>query len=142
MSISEHKHMPEPVRRIEVFTGAGRRRSWSAAEKAAIIAESYGVGETVCAVARRRGLTPQQLFTWRRLARQSALVTPPMFVPAVVEPTRPGPPMRAAPPRRQRRRRSRSDGIELEIAGVEVRVGADAKPRTIEAVIRALKASS
>src|SRR6202035_860441 len=40
MSISEHKHMPEPVRRMEVFTGAGRRRSWSAAEKAAIIAES------------------------------------------------------------------------------------------------------
>jgi transposase len=57
MSISEHKHMPEPVRRIEVFTGAGRRRSWSAAEKAAIIAESYGAGETVCAVARRHGLT-------------------------------------------------------------------------------------
>jgi transposase len=46
MSISEHKLMPEPVRRMEVFTGAGRRRSWSAAEKAAIIAESYGAGET------------------------------------------------------------------------------------------------
>ena len=42
MSISEHKHMPEPVRRMEVFTGAGRRRIWSAAEKAAIVAESYG----------------------------------------------------------------------------------------------------
>jgi hypothetical protein len=25
MSISEHKHMPEPVRRIEVFTGATER---------------------------------------------------------------------------------------------------------------------
>jgi hypothetical protein len=24
MSISEHKHMPEPVRRMEVFTGADR----------------------------------------------------------------------------------------------------------------------
>jgi transposase len=85
MSISEHKHMPEPVRRIEVFTGAGRRRSWSAAEKAGIIAESYGTGETVCAVARRHGLTPQQLFAGRRLARRSALLPPPMFVPAVVE---------------------------------------------------------
>jgi len=61
--------MPEPVRRIEVFTGAGRRRNWSAEEKATIIAESYVEGETVCAVARRHGLTPQQLFTWRRLAR-------------------------------------------------------------------------
>jgi len=142
MSISEHKHMPEPVRRIEVFTGAGRRRSWSVAEKAAIIAESYGAGDTVCAVARRHGLTPQQLFAWRRLARQSAMAPPPMFVPAIVGPTEPERPTATLSPRRTRRRRSRSDGIELEIAGVEVRVGADAKPRTIEAVIRALKASS
>ena len=141
MSISEHKPMPEPVRRIEVFTGAGRRRSWSAAEKTAIIAESYGAGETVCAVARRHGLTPQQLFAWRRLARRSALLSPPMFVPAVVETSEPAAPPPAKAPRRARRR-SKAYGIELEIAGVEVRVGADAKPRTIEAVIRALKATS
>jgi hypothetical protein len=42
---TEHKHMPEPDRRIEVFTGASRRRSWSRDEKAAIIPESYGAGE-------------------------------------------------------------------------------------------------
>ena len=142
MSISEHMHMPEPVRRIEVFTGAGLRRSWSAAEKAAIIAESYGAGETVCAVARRNGLTPQQLFAWRRLARRSAMASPPMFVPAVVEMADPEPATRTVSSRHTRRRRSHSGGIELEIAGVEVRVGADAKPRTIEAVIRALKATS
>ena len=91
-------------------------------------------------MARRHGLTPQQLFAWRRLARQSAVASP-MFVPAVVEPSEPEPPIRTVSARRQRRRRSRSDGIELELAGVEVRVGADAKPRTIEAVIRALKAT-
>src|SRR5437764_11734548 len=93
MSISEHKHMPEPVRRMEVFTGAGRRRSWSAAEKAAIIAESYGTGETVCGVARRHGLTPQQLFTWRRLVRQSAVSPLITFVPAVVDSAGPEPPV-------------------------------------------------
>src|ERR1700681_491364 len=113
MSISEHKHMPEPVRRVEVFTGAGRRRSWSGEEKAAIIAESYGAGETVCAVARRHGLTPQQLFAWRRLARRSALEVPPMSVPAVVATTEPEPP--APRPPRRARRRSKADGIELEI---------------------------
>src|SRR5713226_4606478 len=92
MSISEHKHMPEPVRRIEVFTGAGRRRSWSGEEKAAIIAESYGAGETVCAVARRHGLTPQQLFAWRRLARvEPTSAAPATFVPAVVETAEPEP---------------------------------------------------
>ena len=141
MPISEHKDMPEPVRRIEVFTGAGRRRSWSADEKAAIVAESYGSGETVCGVARRHGLTPQQLFTWRRLARHPAADPLPMFVPAVVETPRPEPPAAATAPRRSRRR-FKAEGIELAIGGVAVRVGADAKPRAIEAVIRALKAPS
>jgi transposase len=122
MSISEHKHMPEPVRRMEVFTGAGRRRSWSAAEKAAIIAESYSAGDTVCSVARRHGLTPQQLFTWRRLARQPALSPVTMFVPAVVDRVEPEPTVLIKAPRRVRRR-AHVDGIELEIAGVEVRIG-------------------
>jgi len=142
MSISEHKHLPEPVRRIEVFTGAGRRRSWSSEEKAAIVAASYGAGETVCAVARRHGLTPQQLFTWRRLARvEPTSEAPALFVPAVVETAPPEPTAVVTPPRRARRR-SAASGIELEIGGVAVRVGADANPRAIAAVIRALKASS
>jgi hypothetical protein len=63
-----------------------------------------------------------------------------MFVPAVVETSGPEAPRPVRAPRRARRR-SKAEGIELEIAGVEVRVGADAKPRTIEAVIRALKAT-
>src|SRR5205085_11850913 len=73
MSISELMPMPERARRIEVFTGAGRRRNWPADEKAAIVAESYAPGKTVCGVARRHGLTPAQLFTWRRLARRVRL---------------------------------------------------------------------
>ena len=38
MSISELMHRPERARRLEVFTGAGRRRNWPADEKAAIVA--------------------------------------------------------------------------------------------------------
>src|SRR5260370_13871370 len=139
MSISEHKHMPEPVRRMEVFTGAGRRRSWSAAEKAAIIAESYGAGRTVCAVARRHGLTPQQLFTWRRLARVEATSeAPPTFVPAVGE-TAPPEPTAVVTPRRARRR-STASGIELEIGGVAGRVRAGWNPPAITAGSRAAQA--
>ena len=141
MSISDHKHMPEPVRRIEVFTGAGRRRNWSAEEKASIIAESYIEGETVSSVARRHGLTAQQLFTWRRQARQPVAEPPTMFVPAVVEAVEPEAPPAVAPVRRVRRR-SKTSGIELEIGGVAVRVGSDANPRAIAAVIRALKGGS
>ena len=137
MSISEHKHMPEAVRRIEVFTGAGRRRSWSSEEKAAIIAESYAERETICAVARRHGLTAQQLFTWRRLARGTAPAETPAFVPAVVE--MPAPPTAK---HRRRRRSSAAASIDLEIDGVVVQVGPGAQASTIAAVIRALKASS
>ncbi|MDF2115186.1 transposase [Roseiarcaceae bacterium H3SJ34-1] len=54
----------EAFRRIEVFTGAGRRRSWSRDDKARIVAESHGEGETVSAVARRHGISAQQLFGW------------------------------------------------------------------------------
>jgi transposase len=66
-----HKSKPEPVRRLEVLTRAGRRRTWTAEQKAQILAESYESGEKVSAVARRHGLTPQQLFGWRRDARRA-----------------------------------------------------------------------
>ncbi len=69
MSMPERKHVSEGPRRFDVFTGGGRRRSFTAAEKAAIVDESYAGGDSVCGVARRHGLTPQQLFGWRRLAR-------------------------------------------------------------------------
>jgi transposase-like protein len=68
-----HKPKPEPGRRLEVFTGAGRRRTWTAEQKAQILAESYESREKVSAVARRDGLIPQQLFGWRRDARRRAV---------------------------------------------------------------------
>lgn len=58
---------------IEVLSGPERRRRWSAAEKVAIVAETYEPGMTVSLVARRHGIAPNQLFTWRKLARQGAL---------------------------------------------------------------------
>ena len=67
--MSELKHVSEGPRRCDVFTGAGRRRSFTAAEKASIVEESYAGENTVCGVARRRSLTPQQLLGLRRLAR-------------------------------------------------------------------------
>jgi transposase len=35
-----HKSKPEPVRRLEVFTGIGRRGAWTTDQKAQIVAES------------------------------------------------------------------------------------------------------
>jgi transposase len=56
------------VRRIELITGTGRRRRWSSDEKARIVEESLRPGVNVSEVARRNGLSPQQLFSWRRAA--------------------------------------------------------------------------
>ena len=149
MSLSELMPVSERARRLEVFTGEGRRRTWPADEKAAIVAESYAPGRTVCGVARRHGLTPAQLFAWRRLARRSrssakqppALQPPALFVPAVVEPS-PGPtPPPAAQPR-PARRRGPVTGIEVEMDGVVVRIGSGAGAEAIAAVIRALKVAS
>jgi hypothetical protein len=57
-----HNAITEPVRWLEVFTGAGRRRKWSDGDKARIVAEIVTSGDSVCAVARRLGLSPQQMF--------------------------------------------------------------------------------
>ena len=144
MSISEFKAMSARARRIEVFTGAGRRRNGPADAKAAIVAESYAPGKTVCGVARRHGVAPAQLFAWRRHARRfrSLVKEPPLlFVPAVVEASPSLPPSPASQPRRARRRGSVT-GIELEMDGIVVRIGSGACPEAIGAVIRALKAVS
>jgi transposase len=146
MSISEHKHVSEivrPAQRLEVFTGAGRRRSWTPEEKASIVAESFIEGATACQVARRHGLTPQQLFTWRRQAREPAAgsdTEAPRFVPAVLDA-----PPEVARKRGRPRTRRRGDAvgvIEVEIDGVTVRIGRGAEAKTVAAVLRALKAGS
>ena len=79
----------KPVHRLEVFTGAGRRRTWSDEDKGRIVAEIVASGESVSAVARRHGLSPQQLFGWRRALQtsQTALshTEELQFVPAVLD---------------------------------------------------------
>src|SRR4051794_21896953 len=61
---------PGSVHRLELITGTGRRRRWSSDDKARIVLESLETGATVSEVARRKGLSPQQLFAWRREARE------------------------------------------------------------------------
>jgi transposase len=138
MSISEPMHMLKPEaeapRRIEVFTGTGRRRASSPDEKAAVVAESHVMGETVCGVGRRHGLTPLQLFTWRREARLRSgapYQAEALFVPAVVDGSSSG-------PVRQQADRSAAllSSIELEIDGIMVRIGREAPANTIGAVLR------
>jgi transposase len=144
MSMSSDDHMSKaeiaPVRRIEVFTGAGRRREWTPDQKALIVAESYaGVG-SVCDVARRHRLTPTQLFTWRRLDRRRQAAqgnaAQAAFVPAVVDrsigDTR-------APKRRRAPAEDESPLIGLEVKGASMWICRGADVATVMAIVKALK---
>jgi transposase len=121
----------EPLRRVEVFTGAGRRRDWTPEQKAEIIAECNRGVASVSAVARRHGLTPQQLFGWRREARRQAEGTVPAFAPVVVEPEAMMP---AAGPERYM--------IEVVIGAVTVRIPRGVDPGWLQDVLRAVKAAT
>src|SRR6478672_8411656 len=73
-------------RRIEVLTGPGRRRRWSADEKARIVAETLMPGARVSEVARRWQVCSQQVFGWRRAMRQDlANVAGPTTTPGNVQ---------------------------------------------------------
>ena len=120
MSDTVRKPMSEPVRRVEIFTGAGRRRTWSAEQKAAIVAESMGGVESVSAVARRHGLTPPQLFAWRRqMSGRSVTAKERLSFASVV--------VGASP-------------IEIEYGGATIRVPAGSDAVTVRAVLQAVKA--
>jgi len=130
---------------LEIINGAGGRRRWSVDDKARIVEETLAPGAVVSEVARRHGLTPQQVFGWRRAARRPAEggeeSGPPRFVAAVVEEAKPAPVRRQRRPRPASRSGDATGLIEVEIGGVTVRVGRGAEAKTVAAVIQALKAS-
>jgi transposase len=142
MSGSDAGASLEPVRRFEVFTGEGRRRKWALPDKIALVGEMAAT-DNISELARRHGLRPSQLFTWRRELRYAAEATAPSsFVPVVVAPA-PVTVAEALPPPAQGRRTRRSRGtaaaIELDIDGVSVKIARGADGKIIAAVIEALK---
>ena len=72
--------------KIEVL-GTERRRRWSLQDKLQILEETLQPGVTVTEVARRHGLAPSVVFTWRRLAREGRVGdVGPAFVPVEITP--------------------------------------------------------
>jgi transposase len=126
-------------RRIEVLTGPGRRRRWSADQKARIVAEALVPGARVSEVARRWQICSQQVYGWRRTMRQdlasaAGTTATPGFVPIVSDAIAAATVQRAA---------SGPPGIEVELAGAVVRISSgmdDAGQLT--AVLRAVRASA
>lgn len=52
--------------RVEVITSVQRRRRWSTAEKVRLVEEALQPGMSVSFVARQAGISPSQLFAWKR----------------------------------------------------------------------------
>ena len=126
-------------RRIEVLTGPGRRRRWSADQKARIVAEALVPGARVSEVARRWQICSQQVYGWRRTMRQdlasaAGTTATPGFVPIVSDAIAAATVQRAA---------SGPPGIEVELAGAVVRVSSGMEDAAqLTAVLRAVRASA
>jgi transposase len=151
------------VRRIELITGCERRRRWSDDDKARIVVESLIPGANVSEVARRNGLSPQQLFAWRREARAlfrdevdvdaAAPATPqpsgkiartrspepddeaPAFIPLVIASA--SPPAPGSPPSSPH-----PSTIEITIGDMVVRILGVVETATLVAVLRAVRRAS
>jgi transposase len=124
MSEDRSFHVLEAVpSRLEVGPAQARRR-WSTQAKMALIEETLKPGANVSAIARQAGISPAQLFGWRRKAMQAGVVQCDPYEPRLgfVEVTSPSSAM-----------------IEIVIADVVVRVGADVDPDHLTRVIRAVR---
>ena len=116
--------------RLEGSTGGGRRRRWTAEEKAWIVAESLDPATTAAAVARRYGLHTSQLFTWRqqlhRRASSPATIGEPAFVPVLLAEDDQAP---AEPGGR----------MEIALGPAVVRVGADVDAAALRRVLEVVR---
>ena len=141
----DHSDVTKPfaVRRMEVMTGVERRRRWSREDKLGIVAESLAEGAVVSDVARRHGISPQQLFGWRAKVRaelaaaKAAEAEGPQFVPAVVARGAASAPDAGATPAAKE-----PGSIEIVIGGASVRVEGRVDARLLAVVIKALRVAS
>lgn len=129
--------------RYSVISGPTGRRQWPDEVKARIVAESFAPGVRVGDVARRHGVLPSQLTTWRRQAKDGHLALPweslglsePGFVPLVVDDD--------AAPVEMPGARSVAGAvaekpIEVAVGAVVVRLAGDVPVARFSALVRAL----
>jgi transposase len=122
--------------RMEIRTGVGRRRRWTAQEKGRIVAEALNSGIPVAEIARRHDMSSQHLFNWIRAAKEGRLALPAdegaVFVPIVTAATE----VREAP------NVAASMPIEIGIRNFVVRATPGIDMRLLIDVLRAVKAAT
>ena len=57
----------------KVIIGVQKRRKWSEEMKMSLIEETFKPGQSVSSVARQNGISPSQLFYWRRCMENGAV---------------------------------------------------------------------
>jgi transposase len=125
--------------RVELITGARRRRDWSDAEKERIVAESFHPDANVSEVARRNGVSRGLLTVWRREARKT-MAEGSVFARVEIEDA-----MFGSQPRELGMAPSEPNGcaerIEIAISGATVLVPAGADAQTLTNVFVALRSA-
>lgn len=108
------------------------RRRWSAEAKARILEEALAPRANVSAVARAHGVSPQQVFAWRRKAIRSGEI--------VVLTRGSGSEAQSfAPVEVARENGARAYGLEIVIGDATIRVGSDVAPVLLTEAIRAVR---
>ena len=137
---------------VEIVARVERRRTWTAQEKAALLAEVQAEGGKVSVVARRHRISQSLLYNWRSAwkAATAAMHAPEAvaFLPlgGVGAAGEAGPAMLAAPEPERSRQPGASDGgagaIEIALPnGTRVCVDALVNEKALSRVLRAMKAS-
>jgi transposase len=125
--------VPGRAERLDVIETPGGKRRWTPEARARIIAESLEPGVNVSEVARRHGMFPQQLYTWRRGLRERAEAM--SFVPAMVDRENavllPGVPSQSA-----------GGQIVIETGALSIRIPSDVSADHIERVLLAVQVSA
>ena len=116
------------ARPMEVIPAGRERRQWTPEAKARIIAESMAPRANVSDIARRNDILPQQLYAWRREARERMeSADAPAFVPAMVE---------------EPKAQGSGAEIRINIKGMTIRIPEGVTADHIERVLLAVQVST
>lgn len=145
--VTSDETKPVPSRRGYVLAGPERRRRWPMVEKLAIVKESFEEGAVVSHVAQRHGVSPQQLFGWRRAIREQVLGTygPKCevasddlnFVPISI--AKAAPTSTAVAPSEKVADVTPPSSIEIELPAARIRLTGSVDARSLATVLKALK---
>lgn len=139
--------------KVEVIARVERRRQWTEAEKATLVAETDRPGASVRKIAREHGVAASLLYNWRAARRAQVVATMPgaaglEFIPlgTIVPPAVPdtaNPSSAAAPVRTAPRRSDETEGrgtIEIELPnGARILVAEAASEKALRRVLQAMK---